>query len=313
MRSDGTAMTIEHVASCSYVQPSGRRQRPAAAARVFIHTFRDISERKRAEDRMRSALDEADAANRAKTTFIANMSHELRTPLNAIIGFSEIIQNEMLGAIGNPRYREYASDIAHSGTHLLDIINDILDLSKVEAGQFKVREESVDLAAVIERCLTLIGGKAGAAVLTLRREIGADLPKLLADMRLVTQIVLNLLSNAVKFTTPGGAVTVAAVLEDGSVVLRVADTGIGIAAKELANVAKPFYQIDSGLARKREGTGLGLALVSTYCGLHQAELTIDSAVGRGTVATVRFPRERTLANQDGRHADWASPAIAASR
>jgi signal transduction histidine kinase/CHASE2 domain-containing sensor protein len=292
---DGTAMTIEHVASCSYLQVSGRgRKAGAAAPRVFVHTFRDISERKAAEHKMRHAMAEAVAGNRAKTEFLANMSHELRTPLNAIIGFSEIIQKEMLGPIGNARYRDYACDIAYSGTHLLDIINDILDLSKIEAGQFAARDESIDLAAVVERCLTLIGGKAAAAELTVRREIAADLPPLLADARLIRQLVLNLVSNAVKFTPPGGAVTIGVRIHDGRVVLRVADTGIGIPAEELPKVAKPFYQIDSGLARKREGTGLGLALVSTYCKLHQAELTIDSDVGRGTVVTVRFPRTRTL-------------------
>jgi PAS domain S-box-containing protein len=288
---DGTAMTIELQLSSSSLKG------PAAARTVYIHTFRDISSRKLAEERLRAAMREAVTANRAKTEFLANMSHELRTPLNAIIGFSQLIEGETFGALANPRYREYAGDVVHSATHLLDIINDILDISMIEVGQLKLRLERVDVVEVAGRCVKLMKQKALDRTVRLTASLPADLPLIEADARLIKQIVLNLLSNAVKFTPRGGAITVSAGIEHGELVLRVADTGIGMAEADVANVMKPFYQVDGSLAREHEGAGLGLALVSAYVRLHGGALTIDSALGSGTTVTARFP-ERLLCARD---------------
>ena len=280
---DGTAMTVELQLSCSSLKG------PAAARTVHIHTFRDISNRKRADERLRAAMQEAVAANRAKTEFLANMSHELRTPLNAIIGFSQLIEGETFGALANPRYREYAGDVVHSATHLLDIINDILDISMIEVGQLKLRVERVDMAEVAGRCVKLMKHKALDRAVQLTVSLPAELPLIEADARLMKQIVLNLLSNAVKFTPRGGAIAVSAEIVNGDLVLRVTDTGIGIAETDVANITKPFYQVDGSLAREHQGAGLGLALVSAYVRLHGGTLAIDSAVGRGTTVTTCFP------------------------
>jgi PAS domain S-box-containing protein len=289
---DGTAMTVELQLSSSALKG------PAALGTVYIHTFRDISSRKRADERLRGAMQEAVAANRAKTEFLANMSHELRTPLNAIIGFSQLIEGETFGALANPRYREYAGDVVHSATHLLDIINDILDISMIEVGQLKLRLEHVDIAEVTGRCVKLMRHKALDRAVRLTASLPADLPVIEADGRLMKQIVLNLLSNAVKFTPRGGAVAVSIEIVDGELVLRVTDTGIGIAEAHIANITKPFYQVDGSLAREHQGAGLGLALVSAYVGLHGGTLAIDSAVGRGTTVTARFPARHVRIGED---------------
>jgi PAS domain S-box-containing protein len=283
-RGDGSVMTLEQVISSSH-QPEDQ---------LFIHTFRDISERKTTEDKLRAAMQEALAASRTKTEFLANMSHELRTPLNAIIGFSEMISAEMLGKLPDPRYRSYAADIVSSGRHLLDIINDILDISKIEAGRLALNEERVDLHEVIAKCVKFMQGRSAYETVDLRTDVAPDLPPIKADPRLIAQLVLNLLSNAVKFTPKGGTVLVSVTLEHDEVVARISDTGIGMPAQELAHVTKPFYQVEGGLARKHQGTGLGLALVSAFTKLHEARLEIESAVGKGTTVTVRFPPHRTL-------------------
>ncbi|HEX6840756.1 MAG TPA: CHASE2 domain-containing protein [Stellaceae bacterium] len=288
---DGTQMTIE-------LQLSSSSLKEPAARTVYIHTFRDITSRKRADERLRAAMQEAVAANRAKTEFLANMSHELRTPLNAIIGFSQLIEGETFGALANPRYREYAGDVVHSATHLLDIINDILDISMIEVGQLKLRAEAVDVADVAGRCVKLMKHKALDRAVRLKADVPADLPLIEADARLMKQIVLNLLSNAVKFTPRGGAVAASAEIVDGELVLQVADTGIGIAEADIANVMKPFYQVDGSLAREHEGAGLGLALVLAYVRLHGGTLAIDSAVGRGTTVTARFPARLLRAREE---------------
>jgi PAS domain S-box-containing protein len=294
---DGTAMTMELQLSSSSLKG------PAAARTVYIHTFRDISSRKLAEERLRAAMQEAVTANRAKTEFLANMSHELRTPLNAIIGFSQLIESEIFGALANPRYREYAGDVVHSATHLLDIINDILDISMIEVGQLKLRSERVDISDVAGRCVKLVKHRALDRAVRLTASLPADLPLIEADARLMKQIVLNLLSNAIKFTPRGGAVAVSAEIVNGELVLRVADTGIGIAEADVDNVMKPFYQVDGSLAREHQGAGLGLALVSAYVRLHGGTLGIDSALGRGTTITAHFPAR--LLRARGGHADLA--------
>jgi PAS domain S-box-containing protein len=255
---------------------------------------RDITERKRAEEIMLAAKEQAELATRAKTEFLANMSHELRTPLNAIIGFSEIMTTGLLGPIGSDKYREYAHDIQSSGLHLLELINDILDLSKIEADKAELHEEIVDVARIITACSVLVKDRASTANVNLEEQIAEGLPTLRADERKLKQIVLNLLSNAVKFTEAGGFVTVRATLAtDRRLVIEVRDTGIGIAPEDIAAAMTPFGQLDGRLSRKYEGTGLGLPLTKSLVELHGGILEIESEMGKGTVAKVLFPAERT--------------------
>jgi PAS domain S-box-containing protein len=300
-RQDGARVPLELVVSRSLVRTGGgkgRRAKSILEHRVLIYTFRDITERRRTEEAQRQAMEEAVAANRAKTEFLANMSHELRTPLNAIIGFSEMLRQEMLGPLGHATYRAYCNDIYNSGAHLLEVINDVLDMSKIEAGEMKLHEERVDVAEVAQACTRLIHERAKKAKVSLSLDCATALPALRADARLVKQILLNLLSNSVKFTPEGGSVTVSAVPVDGAVELAVADTGIGIAAENIERALTPFGQVDSRLARKYEGTGLGLPLVNAMANLHGATLRIDSAVGKGTTVVLRFPAARTIFASD---------------
>jgi signal transduction histidine kinase len=238
---------------------------------------------------------EAEAASRAKSEFLANMSHELRTPLNAIIGFAEVIQQETFGPTGE-RYREYAGDIHGSGRHLLQVINDILDLAKVEAGQMLLHEARLDAALVMQGCLRLIKPRAAKSNVRLQTAFDAHLPVLLADEARLRQIGLNLLSNAVKFTKAGGRVSISTGLDgDGGIVIAVADTGIGMTDEEIAIALEPFQQVTSSLSRTNEGTGLGLPLTKTLVELHGGSLHITSMPGRGTTVAVRFPASRSLA------------------
>ncbi|MGH6952814.1 MAG: sensor histidine kinase, partial [Alphaproteobacteria bacterium] len=221
--------------------------------------------------------------------------HELRTPLNAIIGFSEIMQQQTFGPLGNESYTGYVADIRDSGHHLLSLINDILDLSKIEAGRYDLNEEELDVGVVVSRCVNLIKERAKEAGLVLGIDVAKAPFALRADERAVKQMLLNLLSNAVKFTPEGGRVEVSAVIEaDGSLTLSVGDTGIGIAKEDLAKVMEPFGQADSSLARKYEGSGLGLPLTEKLVRLHGGELELESEPGRGTRITLRFPPERVI-------------------
>ncbi len=244
--------------------------------------------------RLAEARDVADAANRTKSEFLANMSHELRTPLNAVMGFSEVIQNEMFGPVGVPQYVDYAADIYTSGAHLLEIINDILDLSKVEAGKLELAEERIDLRGIAEAVFQLVKGRADEGGVKLMHDIAPDLPRLHADKRKLKQMLLNLLSNAIKFTHQGGAVDLIARLgEDGGLVLLVRDTGIGIAADQFDHVLAPFGQVDSALAREHQGTGLGLPLVKALVELHGGRMVLESEPDTGTNISLCFPPERT--------------------
>ena len=242
---------------------------------------------------LRRARSEAEAANRAKTEFLNNMSHELRTPLNAVIGFAETMVKEIYGPVGSPRYRGYANNIVESGYHLLAIINDILDLAKIESGSVELNEEDVDIAAAVDTCVALMGGRAEEDGLALTSGVPDDFPCLRAYGRAVRQILLNLLSNAIKFTPSGGRISVEARFNaQGGADLLVADTGIGIAEADIPTAVADFGQVDAGMARRYEGTGLGLPLVNRLATLHGARVRIDSAVRRGTTVVVSFPPER---------------------
>ncbi len=255
----------------------------------------DITERKSAEKVVLKAREEAELASRAKSEFLANMSHELRTPLNAIIGFSEILQNEILGPIGNPKYRDYATDISESGQHLLELINDILDLSKIESGTVELHEENLDVLEVVRSSVLLLKERAQSGAVSLEQQLPATLPELRADRRRVKQILVNLLSNAVKFTPPGGEVVIKAWHDpDSGHVLRVTDTGIGMAHRDVSRALAPFQQVDSQLNRKYEGSGLGLTLTKSLVELHGGRLDLQSELGVGTTVTVHFPTERLV-------------------
>jgi len=244
---------------------------------------------------LHAAKEAADAASRTKSEFLANMSHELRTPLNAIMGFSEVIKNEMFGHIAIPQYVEYARDIYGSGAHLLDIINDILDLSKVEAGKFKLTEEKVAIEEVVFAVCNIIKGKADEKNLHIAPRLPGIMPRLYADKRALKQMMLNLLSNAVKFTPKDGDVAISAKVEqDGGVAIVVSDSGIGVAEGDMQKVMAPFGQVDSALAREHDGTGLGVPLVKAMIELHGGTLTFDSTPGVGSVVTLRFPPERSI-------------------
>jgi signal transduction histidine kinase len=246
------------------------------------------------------ARDQAEAASRAKSEFLASMSHELRTPLNAIIGFSEIMKYETLGPVGSVQYRGYAEDINDSGQHLLSLINDILDLSKVESGVDELIEENIEVPEILESVLRLVQQRAENGGLELELDIPQDLPSLRGDERKVKQILANLLTNAIKFTEPGGRVTLKVWCRvDSGFVFQIVDTGIGIAAENIPKALSQFGQVESSLNRNCEGTGLGLPLSKGLVELHGGYLDLQSQVGVGTTVTVRFPATRiALSQQD---------------
>jgi PAS domain S-box-containing protein len=258
--------------------------------RGLIAQVVDISDSKRAEAELRNAIAAAQTHNRAKSQFLANMSHELRTPLNAIIGFSEILENEMFGPIGSSRYRDYARDIRLSGMHLLDLINDILDVSRVEAGKTDLNKEAFNPVEAIDECLKMVQPSATSGGLTILRDFTAAPSSIVVDRRAFKQILLNLLSNAIKYTMPGGQVTVGARRRGSLFELWLEDTGIGIEEKDLARLGRPFEQIENVFNRKHQGTGLGLSLCRSLAELHGGRLRIASALGSGTTVTVELPQ-----------------------
>ena len=262
---------------------------------LLVAEARDITERVHAAERLAQAKEQAEIANRIKSDFLATMSHELRTPLNAIIGFSEIMVHQVFGPIGSARYAEYAHHIHQSGSHLLDLINDVLDMSKLEAGRYTLEEREIRLDEVLGSCLAVSTVPAENGGVALVSEIHPLLPALRGDERAVRQVVLNLLSNAVKFTPPGGQVTLSvAPAPDGALEMRVADTGVGIEPAALARITEPFQQADNTISRRFGGTGLGLAISRSLTELHGGTLRIESTVGQGTTVTVRFPAERVV-------------------
>ena len=240
----------------------------------------------------RQAMLRAQAANRTKSEILANVSHELRTPLNAIIGFSELIFTQILGPEGHDKYLEYARDVHDSGKHLLGVINDILDFAKIDAGELKLHEDVTELANVLASCRNMMAGRAHKSALALEFPQDAGNVAIWADERKLKQILLNLLSNAVKFTPAGGRVTVGLNIEPEWVVLRVTDTGIGIAPEDIERALAPFQQVDGDLNRRYEGTGLGLTITASLVQMHGGGLALDSTVGVGTTATIRLPAWR---------------------
>jgi signal transduction histidine kinase len=253
----------------------------ASQSKVAIQNarlFREIEDKGR----------QLEVANRHKSEFLANMSHELRTPLNAVIGFSEVLLDRMFGDV-NDKQAEYLEDILSSGRHLLSLINDILDLSKIEAGRMELELATFDLPAALDNALTLVRERAASHGIDVELRLGGGIPALVADERKVKQILLNLLSNAVKFTPEGGRVTVAAQLLDGSIEVSVSDTGVGIAAEDQEAIFEEFRQVGSDYARKREGTGLGLPLARRFVELHGGTIRVKSAPGEGSTFTITLP------------------------
>ena len=264
-----------------------------------------ITERKFTEIALREALVEADKSNQVKTEFLANMSHELRTPLNAIIGFSDTMREEVFGPLANKKYEGYVDNIHESGQHLLDLINDLLDVSAIEAGKMEFHEDGIDVAGLAETAMRLVRGQAEKGRVRLSDCVGSDLPNLYGDERRMKQILLNLLTNAVKFTPKRGEVTLNAhVAGDGSLVFTVTDTGIGMTEEEITKAMQPFGQVDTSLSRKYEGTGLGLPVTKGLVEAHGGTLEISSEPDKGTTVTIRFPAERVI---DASAAEGSAP------
>jgi PAS domain S-box-containing protein len=284
---------VEITASMVVMDPGHRLGAMEAPSAVYVYTIHDITSRKRSEQATRQAREQAEANARAKTEFLANMSHELRTPLNAIIGFSEIMSTEMLGPLGVKQYLGYARDIRESGAHLLGIIDDILDVSQIELGQFRFAETAVDITAAIDATVRLVSLRLREKSIHLEIEIDDDPPRLWADDRAVKQMLINLLSNAAKFTPAKGRISIGARLNAlGDLVISVADSGIGMAPEVMASATQAFYTAERSTARSSGGLGLGLYIVHGLIKLHGGLLSLESITGIGTTATLTFPRER---------------------
>lgn len=305
--------------SSERMSPSGRaieKRRSPMPGGGFVSIYIDVTDRQRLEqarvqqaEKLSQAMVElqlantqayeakarAELANRTKSEFLANMSHELRTPLNSIIGFADLIETEVRGPIGQACYREYSRDIKNSGIHLLEIINDILDLSKIEAGKLDLIEDTLALPSLIQSCMRLIGERAKNAAIQLSSEIAADMPLIRADERKLKQILINLLSNAVKFTPRCGQVTITSSADrESGIKIAIADTGIGIAPGDMAKVLTPFTQVENSLNRRFDGTGLGLPLANSLTRLHGGTLTVESELGKGTTVTISLPADRIV-------------------
>lgn len=279
-----------------WISESCRQVRNACGDFLYFEgTVEEITGRKRAEHELVLAKDMAESAYRAKSTFLANMSHELRTPLNAVLGFAQLMEQTPYAALGAQRYASYVADILSSGQHLLSLINSLLDLSKIEAGHFRISEEEFELAEVFKTCQQLMSAQAAGRGVHFTVAFPAHPVVLYGDPIRLKQVLLNLLSNAVKFTLAGQRVLMlAAISSDGAAELQVADSGIGMRAEDIAMALEPFQQIDGALTRRYAGTGLGLSLAKSMTELHGGTLAIVSAPGEGTTVTVRLPASRVL-------------------
>jgi PAS domain S-box-containing protein len=280
-RRDGSEVWVIGIASVVVWQGQ-----PAVLASMI-----DITQYKQGEGELRAAMEAAERANRAKSDFLAAMSHELRTPLNAIMGFSEVIENELLGPVGTPIYRDYARDIHTSGRHLLSLIGDLLDIAKIEAGRLELHEEYIVVADLAREVMALVRKEADRKGVMLGERIDADLPLLYADRRATRQMLLNLLANAIKFTPSGGQVGVGATANPGDLQIEVRDTGVGVAPGELAKILTPFGQAENARVAS-EGTGLGLPITKSLIEAHGGRLEIETARGQGMRVTLIFPTDR---------------------
>ncbi|MCK3775814.1 PAS domain S-box protein [Ensifer sesbaniae] len=268
-----------------------------SASNGFCAVIRDITQWKRTEEELRNAKRAAETANAHKTEFLARVSHEIRTPLNAIIGFSDMMASEHFGPVGHPRYIEYAGDIGRSGRHVLDIVNDLLDISKIEAGEMELDFCAVEINEAVSEAVSLVQPQANSQRVIIRTSLSAAVPNVVADGRSIKQIALNILANAIRFTPSGGQIVVSTSYEaNGSVILRIRDTGVGMTRSELDQAMKPFRQVTTGGRKRGDGTGLGLPLTKAMAEANRAHFSITSAPNDGTLVEISFPSQRVLAN-----------------
>lgn len=292
-KDDGTVLMLSDVTAIKQAEQDLQSRVEELQAAKLV-SDRQSEQLQSLAEQFASAKEEADAASRTKSEFLANMSHELRTPLNAVMGFSEVIKNELFGPVGVAQYKQYADDIYESGAHLLSIINDILDLSKVEAGKFDLNETEVQVSDLCRSVIHIVKGRADEAGITLIKSLPENPPYLVADPRSLKQMLLNLMSNAIKFTSSGGTVDLVATIgPDGGFRFDIRDTGVGIAPEHFATVLSPFGQVDTAHARDHQGTGLGLPLVKAFIEMHGGRIEIESEIDEGTTVSLFFPPDRT--------------------
>jgi two-component system cell cycle sensor histidine kinase PleC len=284
---------------CSDVLVTSAMLEMTQKRRFQMMAFIDISDRKAMEEHLVKAKDDADTANKAKSDFLANMSHELRTPLNAIIGFSDMMMNELFGPLGNERYKEYLEDVFVSAKHLLAIINDVLDMAKIEAGRFELDERVIDPTSLIHTIRRMMDSKLVSSKLTMVIDVVDNMPRLKGDERLIRQILMNLISNSLKFTPAGKNIFLKAAYLNDEIIITVEDEGIGIPLDQHQAVLEPFGQVSDPRHNRGQGTGLGLPLARVMMELHGGSLSLQSEEGKGTKVICRFPVDRVIkAGQD---------------
>jgi two-component system cell cycle sensor histidine kinase PleC len=286
VRNDDGHEWVAWIEGCCETDESGK-------VSTLFGICQDVTEQRRMQATLRDACDAAQAADRAKSTFLACMSHELRTPLNAIIGFSDLLQSEMFGPLGSDQYLEYAADISRSGHHLLELVNDVLDMAQIEAGKISLQEEAIDLAALIREAVTLASGSVAHAKHRIEIRLQEPAPLLIADRRRMRQVLINVIGNAAKFTPDGGRIVIALGEEDeGRLPITVTDTGIGIAPDKIGGLCQPFSQLEGVATRRYDGSGMGLFITKALVERHGGDLSIESRPGEGTSVTISLPSHR---------------------